>query len=132
MPKKRTAAIARDRNGPGLELWSLGRKGPSAQSLFNPSSPESLAALQRTLNNAPEVMIKVTGGGRDTGTAQAHVAYIDRQGKLNIHTDEGELINGKDAAQFLVEDWKLDETILQRHRPAPAPGEKDRRAKTCS
>ena len=93
------------------------------------SSPKSLAALQRTLNHAPEVMVKVTGGGRDTGTAQAHIDYIDRKGKLDIHTDEGELINGKDADQFLVEDWKLDETILQRNRPAPAPGEKDKRAK---
>jgi len=39
MPKKRTAAIARDRNGSGLELKSLGKKGPSAQPLFNPASP---------------------------------------------------------------------------------------------
>jgi hypothetical protein len=70
MPKKRTAAIARDRNGSGLELWSKGRKGPSAQPLFNPSSPESMAALQRTLNKVPEVMVKVTGGGRDTGTTR--------------------------------------------------------------
>jgi len=129
MPKKRTAAIARDRNGSGLELWSRGRKGPVAQPLFNPASPESLAALQRTLNQAPEVMVKVTGGGRDTGTAQAHINYIDRQGQLDVLTDEGEWLNGKAVSQFLVEDWKLDTIIKQRHRPAPLPGEKDKRAK---
>ena len=129
MPKKRTAAIARDRNGSGLELKSLGKKGPTAQPLFNPASPESLAALQRTLNKAPEVMVKVTGGGRDTGTAQAHIDYIDRQGQLDVHTDEGDLLNGKAVSQFLVEDWKLDTIIKQRHRPAPLPGEKDQRAK---
>src|SRR5664279_5699805 len=129
MPKKRTAAITRDRNGSGLELKSLGKKGPSAQPLFNPASPESMAALQRTLNKAPEVMVKVTGGGRDTGTAQAHIDYIDRQGQLDVLTEEGERLNGKAVSQFLVEDWKLDTIIKQRHRPAPLPGEKDQRAK---
>jgi hypothetical protein len=129
MPKKRTAAIARDRNSSGLELWSQGRKGPSAQPLFDPTSPESMAALQRTLNKVPEVMVKVTGGGRDTGTAHAHIDYIDRQGQLDVHTDEGDLLNGKDVSKFLVEDWKLDTIIHQRHRQAPLPGEKDKRAK---
>src|SRR5664280_1292458 len=129
MPKKRTAAIARDRNGSGLELWSKGRKGPTAQPLFNPSSPESMAALQRTLNKTPEVMVKVTGGGRDTGTANAHIDYIDRHGQLDVHTDEGEVLNGKDVSKFLVEDWKLDTIIHQRHRQAPLSGEKDKRAK---
>jgi hypothetical protein len=88
-----------------------------------------MAALQRTLNQAPEVMVKVTGGGRDTGTAQAHIDYIDRQGQLDVLTDEGEWLNGKDVSQFLVEDWKLDTIIKQRHRPVPLPGEKDKRAK---
>jgi hypothetical protein len=129
MPKKRTAAIARDPNGSVLELKSLGRKGPVAQPLFNPASPESLAALQRTLGRAPEVMVKVTGGGRDTGTAQAHIDYIDRQGRLDVLTDEGERLNGKAVSAFLVEDWKLDTLIPQRRRPAPLPGEKDKRAK---
>jgi hypothetical protein len=32
-------------------------------------------------------------------------------------------------SQFLVEDWKLDTIIKQRHRQAPLPGEKDKRAK---
>ena len=81
MPKKRSAAIARDGSGSEqLDLKSLGRKGPVAQPHFNPASPESMAALQRTLNYETEVMVKVTGGGRDTGTAQAHIDYIDRQG----------------------------------------------------
>jgi hypothetical protein len=85
--------------------------------------------LQRTLNHVPEVMVKVTGGGRDTGTANAHIDYIDRHGQLDVHTYEGELLNGKDVSKFLVEDWKLDTIIHQRHRQAPLPGEKDKRAK---
>lgn len=129
MPKKRTAAVGRDRNGVGLEPWSRGRKGPNARPLFNPASPEALAALKRTLDHTPEVMVKVTGGGRDVGTAQAHIAYIDRHGILDIHTDDGDRLNGKDVAQALVEDWNLDQIIPKKHRPPPAPGTKDTRAK---
>lgn len=129
MPKKRTAAITRDRNGSGLELWSRGRKGPSAQPHFSPSSPESLAALQRTLDRVPEVLVKVTGGGRDTGTAKAHIDYIDRHGQLDVLTDEGEVLKGKDVSDFLVNDWKLDTsraaTGKARNRQAPEPGKKD-------
>jgi hypothetical protein len=133
MPKKRTAAVSRDRNGSGLELWSRGKKGPVAQPHFNPSSPESMAALQRTLNQVPEVMVKVTGGGRDTGTAQAHIDYIDRHGQLDVHTDEGEVLNGKDVSQFLVEDWKLDTSngsnSKAHNRQAPEAGKTDRHGK---
>ena len=128
MPKKRTVAVARDRNGSGIELWSKGRKGPG-QPLFNPANPESMAALQRTLNRVPEVMVKVTGGGRDTGTAQAHIDYIDRHGQLAVHTDDGEILTGMDVSKALVKDWKLDTIIHQRNRQAPLPGEKDKRAK---
>lgn len=133
MPKKRTAQITRDKNAQGLDIVSHGRKGPSAprtgRSLFDPSSPSSVAALRRTLDRTPEVIVKVTGGGRDSGTAAAHINYIDRNGELDVLTDDGETLKGKDASSILVNDWKLDTIINQRNREAPAPGEKDRRAK---
>jgi hypothetical protein len=133
MPKKLTARIARDRDAPGLDIASRGRKGPQApragRPLFDPSSPSSMDALRRTLDRAPEVMVKVTGGGRDSGTAEAHIDYIDRHGELDVLTDDGDTLKGRDVSGFLVKDWKLDTVINQRHRDAPEPGEKDKRAK---
>jgi hypothetical protein len=35
-------------------------------------------------------MVKVTGGGTKAGAVAAHFAYISRQGKLELETDEGE------------------------------------------
>lgn len=127
MPKKRTAFIGRDKDAPGLDLVSRGKKGP--RSLFNPLSPDSMESLRRTLNRVPEVMVKVTGGGRDPETAEAHIDYIDRKGELDVLTDEGEFLKGKDVSAFLVNDWKLDTIINMRNREAPLPGEKDKRAK---
>jgi hypothetical protein len=129
MPKKRTAVVARDKTAPGLDLISKGRKGLAVRPLFNPSSPESMATLQRTLDRVPEVMVKVTGGGRDPETAEAHIDYIARKGELEVLTDEGEFLKGKEVSTHLVKDWKLDTIIHQRHRNAPLPGEKDQRAK---
>ena len=133
MPKKRTARIARDRNAPGLDIASRGRQGPPApragRSLFDPSSPSSMDALRRTLDRVPEVMVKVTGGGRDSGTAEAHIDYVDRHGELDVLTDNGDTLKGKAVASFLVKDWKLDTVINKRHRDAPEAGEKDKRAK---
>lgn len=133
MPKKRTARIARDRDAQGLDIVSRGRKGPppprAGRPLFDPSSPSSMAALRRTLERVPEVMVKVTGGGRDSGTAEAHIDYVDRHGELDVLTDDGDTLKGKDVSSRLVKDWKLDTVINQRQRDAPAPGEKDKRAK---
>ncbi|OAI00893.1 hypothetical protein A1353_18965 [Methylomonas methanica] len=127
MPKKRTAVVSRDKTAPGLDLVSRGRKGPKA--LFHPSSPASMESLRRTLNRVPEVMVKVTGGGRDPETAEAHIDYIDRKGELEVLTDEGESLKGRDVSEFLVRDWKLDTIINKRNREAPEAGEKDKRAK---
>lgn len=133
MAKKRTVRIARDKDAQGLNISSRGRKGPQApragRPLFDPSSRASMDALRRTLDRVPEVMVKVTGGGRDSGTAEAHIDYIDRHGELDVLTDGGDTLKGKDVSGFLVKDWKLDTVINQRHREAPEAGEKDKRAK---
>lgn len=57
---------------------------------------------------AKEVMVKVTGGGRDADGVQAHVEYIDRHGKLDIETDRGETLQGKTAATQVINDWSLN------------------------
>jgi hypothetical protein len=57
---------------------------------------------------AREVLVKVSGGGRDADGVQAHFEYIDRHGKLDIETDHGEVLQGKTAATELINDWALD------------------------
>ena len=57
---------------------------------------------------AKEVLVKISGGGRDADGVQAHFEYIDRHGKLAIETDHGEVLQGKTAATELINDWALD------------------------
>jgi hypothetical protein len=58
-------------------------------------------------------MIKVSGGGRSLKAVKDHIKYIDREGNLDLETDEGERLNGDEAAMRLIEDWDLD---LDAHR----------------
>ncbi len=88
---------------PFLDLLSLGRPGPSGR-----FSPAQIEQIRRTVGRAPEVMVKVTGGGTKTGAVAAHLAYISRKGELAIETDEGDRAAGQDAQKALLRDWHLD------------------------
>jgi hypothetical protein len=47
-------------------------------------------------------------GGRDLGSVARHLKYLDRGGELEIETDDGERVKGKEAAKELIDDWGLD------------------------
>ena len=55
---------------------------------------------------APQVMVKVTGGGRGMGAIAAHFRYISKNGRLNIEDDRGVVRNGKDALHDLADQWR--------------------------
>src|SRR5690348_2824901 len=67
---------------PGMEfdIVSYGRRGPGTPDSL---SVDQIEQVKRTVNRTPEVMVKVSGGARDTGGVRAHLKYIDRHGKLD-------------------------------------------------
>lgn len=90
---------------PAFDLVSYGRRGAGRPARF---TPEQIGQIARTVGRAPEVMVKVSGGGKTTGAAVAHFEYIDRHGELEIETDDGERLLGRDVAARLVGNWDLD------------------------
>jgi hypothetical protein len=103
MPSKRPFRVTRDAPG-GINPGSFGRKGGSGG--------QSLAGWAERMGSsgrgAKEVLVKISGGGRDADGVQAHFEYIDRHGKLDIETDRGEVLQGKAAATEIINDWALD------------------------
>ena len=59
------------------------------------------------VRRAPQVMVKVTGGGRGMGAIAAHFRYISKNGRLPIEDDRGSEREGKEAMLDLVEQWRL-------------------------
>ena len=99
---------------PFLEVTSLGRSGPPGTMRFSPAQIEQ---IRRTIRRTPEVMVKVTCGGKNTGAVAAHFAYISRRGKLDIETDERERISGTDAQRTFLAAWHLELSAGQYRGP---------------
>src|ERR1700730_221209 len=102
MPSKRPFRVTRDVPG-GITPGSFGRKAG-----LGTSAAEWSARMGSSGRGAKEVLVKISGGGRDADGGQGHFEYIDRHGKLDIETDQGEVLNGKTAATELINDWTLD------------------------
>ena len=59
------------------------------------------------VRRAPQVMVKVTGGGRGMGAIVAHLRYISKNGRLPIEDDQGVGREGKEALRDVADQWRL-------------------------
>ncbi|HWH81308.1 MAG TPA: conjugal transfer protein TraS [Burkholderiaceae bacterium] len=72
------------------------------------------ARIEATVvRRVPQVMVKVTGGGRGMKAIAAHFKYISKSGRLDIEDDRGEIMNGKGDLRGLVDDWRLGGTPIE-------------------
>jgi hypothetical protein len=61
---------------------------------------------------APQLMVKVTGGGRGMGAIAAHLRYIAKAGRLPIEDDRGAVREGKEALRAIADQWRLGGTRI--------------------
>jgi hypothetical protein len=101
-----------DKDRPLLDIASYARRGPGPR-----WSPQELELITHTARRTPEVMVKVSGGATSLQGAMAHLKYIDRRGRLNIETDQGEVVHGNDAEKSLIADWELDLAASESRSP---------------
>jgi hypothetical protein len=94
-----------------LEEWGerlLRRRRPSdGLPTFGRLRASAVRREVRTLvRRAPQVMVKVTGGGRGMGAIKAHLAYISKRGALEVEDQEGERHRGREAVNDLAWEWR--------------------------
>jgi Relaxase/Mobilisation nuclease domain len=92
------------------------------------SSPQpklsALAARQRAavirerieatvVRRAPQVMVKVTGGGRGMKAIAAHFRYISKNGRLEIEDERSQTARGKDSLRGLADDWRFGGSLIE-------------------
>ena len=70
------------------------------------------AAIRRrieatVLRRSPQVMVKVTGGGRGMAAIAAHFRYITKNGRLEIEDDRRTVERGKDALLDIERQWRM-------------------------
>jgi hypothetical protein len=69
------------------------------------------------VRRAPQVMVKVTGGGRGMGAIAAHLRYISKSGRLPFEDDRGVTREGKEALRDLAEQWRCGGSFIEETSP---------------
>jgi hypothetical protein len=87
--------IVRSEHTPRLTALSVGQRAATVR-----------ARLEGTVRRAPQVMVKVAGGGRGMKAIAAHFRYIAKGGRLPIEDDRGVVQQGKEELRDLVEQWR--------------------------
>ncbi len=92
--------------GPLFDALSYGRRGPGRRDRL---SPAHLQQIARTVFRTPEVMVKILPSAANSVAAvRKHLAYVGRQGDVELQTDDGRHFQGREAAEDLIQDWDLD------------------------
>jgi hypothetical protein len=92
--------------GPALfDIVSFARRGPGRTTRL---SPMQVAQVSRTVRRVPEVVVKVSGGGKSAKGVVAHFNYLNRRREFEIETSDGQRVQGRGSVKNLVEDWDLD------------------------
>jgi len=63
--------------------------------------------IEATVRRAPQVMVKVTGGGRGMKAIAAHFRCITKNGRLEIEDDRGAVERGGEALLAVERQWRL-------------------------
>jgi len=63
--------------------------------------------IEATVRQAPQVMVKVTGGGRGMAAIRAHFRYISKNGRLDIEDDRGVVERGKEPVKDIERQWQF-------------------------
>jgi hypothetical protein len=64
------------------------------------------------VRRAPQVMVKVTGGGRGMKAIAAHFRYVSKNGRLDVEDEHGQISRGREALRELAEDWRYGGTRI--------------------
>lgn len=59
------------------------------------------------VRKSPEVMVKISGGGKGMRAIKAHMDYISRNGDVALENEAGEIFHGKEEVRSLRDDWKF-------------------------
>lgn len=93
-------------------------KGRAQPKLSGLAARQRAAAIRvrieaTVVRRAPQVMVKVTGGGRGMKAIAAHFRYISKNGRLEIEDERGQTVRGKEALRELADDWRFGGGLIE-------------------
>jgi hypothetical protein len=70
-----------------------------------PSGPATKEKIARTAKKTTEVMVKISGGGKNMKHIKAHMDYISRNGEVEIEDENGDIHKGIEAVRDVRDSW---------------------------
>jgi hypothetical protein len=70
-----------------------------------PSGPATKEKIARTAKKTAEVMVKISGGGKNMKHIKAHMDYISRNGQVEIEDENGDVHKGMEAVRDVRDSW---------------------------
>lgn len=64
--------------------------------------------LTETVRRSPEVMVKISGTGKNMGHIKAHMDYVARHGDVEVEDERGQTYLGKDELKELKDNWRQE------------------------
>jgi len=97
----------------GRMLFAHAKPGPRycSRGVRIPTPNAVRREVRLAVKRAPQVMVKVTGGGRGMAAIRAHMNYIDREGDGLIDQD-GERHKGREARCEIARQWAREGTAI--------------------
>lgn len=83
-------------------------KGPLTGNKAN-NLRKTLSAIAK---RRPEVMVKISGGGKGMTHVKNHINYISRRGEIEIEDQDGNKLSGKDDIKQLLKEWQTSGSYI--------------------
>lgn len=84
-----------------------GTGGNSAENYPGRGSAQDVRArLTAIAKRSRQVVVKISGGGKSTGSIKAHFDYLSRNGELELLDQNGQKVDGREALSDLIWAWK--------------------------
>jgi hypothetical protein len=102
------------------------RPEPKLAGRARPSAATIRERIHATVvRRAPQVMVKVTGGGRGMKAIAAYLRYISKNGRLTIEDEQGRKAHGRDALR------EMKTTGASAAAASPTPARNARPSTSC-
>lgn len=85
----------------GLERKSLPRKSTKPRANYIGQS------IRNTVRKVPEVMVKISGGGKSFQLVKNHIDYIARNGDVTLEDQDGNTFSGRPELRDLQNEWRI-------------------------
>ena len=64
--------------------------------------------LIKAVRKVPEVMVKISGGGKNMAHIKAHIDYISRNGEVDLEDENGDIHKGREELADVKKAWATD------------------------